>query len=100
MLCPCKPGSLAVQDNADSTVRADIATFFETRVPGENGRYRHSTEGAGDMPAHLRTRLTQSGLSTPIIESEPALGIWQGLYLFEHRRAPHQREIVLHLLGT
>lgn len=98
--CPHTSCSLTVQENADSTVRADIATFFETLVPEENGRYRHSTEGADDMPAHLRTMLTQSGLSIPVIDSEPALGIWQGLYLFEHRRAPHQREVVLHLFGT
>ncbi|NHO33963.1 secondary thiamine-phosphate synthase enzyme YjbQ [Acetobacter fallax] len=97
--CPHTSCSLTVQENADPTVQEDIARFFEALVPEQGGRYIHSSEGPDDMPAHLRTMLTQSGLSIPVIDGEPALGTWQGLYLFEHRRAPHRREIVLHLLG-
>ncbi len=97
--CPHTSCSLTVQENADPTVREDIARFFESLVPEQAGRYVHSYEGPDDMPAHLRTMLTQSGLSVPVIDGEPTFGTWQGLYLFEHRRASHHREIVLHLMG-
>ncbi|GBR02994.1 secondary thiamine-phosphate synthase enzyme YjbQ [Acetobacter oeni] len=97
--CPHTSCSLTVQENADPTVREDIARFFDTLVPEQAGRYIHSSEGPDDMPAHLRTMLTQSGFSIPVIDGRPAFGIWQGLYLFEHRRTPHRREIVLHLAG-
>ncbi|NHN87550.1 secondary thiamine-phosphate synthase enzyme YjbQ [Acetobacter conturbans] len=97
--CPHTSCSLTVQENADPTVREDIATFFETLVPEQSGRYLHSTEGSDDMPAHLRTMLTHSGLTIPVMDGEPVLGTWQGIYLFEHRRAPHQRQVILHLLG-
>jgi secondary thiamine-phosphate synthase enzyme len=81
-------------------VRQDIARFFETLVPEERGRYRHDTEGADDMPAHLRTMLTDTQLSIPLIEGRLVLGLWQGVYLLEHRAQPHRREVVLHLLGA
>jgi secondary thiamine-phosphate synthase enzyme len=91
--------SLLVQENADPTVRADLEAFFSWLVP-ENVGYRHDTEGPDDMPAHIRAALTQTQLSIPVVDGALALGTWQGVYVWEHRRAPHRREIVLHLLGA
>lgn len=96
--CRHTSASLTVQENADPTVRRDIADFFEDLVP-ESRHYVHDDEGADDMPAHLRTMLTDIQLTIPVLHGAPALGTWQGIYLFEHRRVPHQREVVLHLLG-
>ncbi len=90
--------SLLMQENADPTVRADLEAFFAWLVP-ENVGYRHDTEGPDDMPAHIRAALTQTQLSIPVVAGATVLGTWQGLYVWEHRRAPHRREIVLHLLG-
>jgi secondary thiamine-phosphate synthase enzyme len=90
--------SLIVQENADPAVRRDIIDYFE-RIAPETADYHHQEEGPDDMPAHLRTMLTGVQLSIPIDAGRLVLGTWQGLYLFEHRRAPHRREIVLHLLG-
>ena len=73
--------------------------FFERIVPEESGRYIHDAEGPDDMPSHIRAALTQTQLSIPIASGRMVLGTWQGLYLFEHRRAPHRREVVLHLIG-
>jgi secondary thiamine-phosphate synthase enzyme len=97
--CRHTSASLTVQENADPTVREDIARFFERIVPEERGRYVHDDEGPDDMPAHLRAMLTDTQLTIPVDAGRPVLGTWQGIYLFEHRRAPHRREIVLHLLG-
>jgi secondary thiamine-phosphate synthase enzyme len=97
--CRHTSASLTVQENADPTVRADIARYFETLVPEDERRYVHRDEGPDDMPAHLRTMLTGTQITIPVAGGRPVLGTWQGLYLFEHRRAPHRREIVLHLLG-
>ena len=97
--CRHTSASLTVQENADPTVREDIARYFEALVPEDTQRYAHNDEGADDMPAHLRTMLTNTHLTIPVAEGRPVLGHWQGLYLFEHRRQPHRREIVLHLLG-
>ncbi len=97
--CRHTSASLTVQENADPTVRADILRFFEALVPEETGRYAHEDEGPDDMPAHLRTMLTETQISIPVATERPVFGTWQGLYLFEHRRQPHRREIVLHLLG-
>lgn len=97
--CRHTSASLTVQENADPTVRVDIGRFFEAIVPEDTGRYAHEDEGADDMPAHLRTMLTDTQISVPIADGQPVFGTWQGLYLFEHRRQPHHREIVLHLLG-
>jgi secondary thiamine-phosphate synthase enzyme len=96
----CRPtsASLLIQENADPTVRSDIETYFD-RIAPEDGPYRHNSEGSDDMPAHLKTALTQVQLSIPVIEGVLALGTWQGIYLFEHRVRPHRREIVLHLIG-
>lgn len=96
--CRHTSASLTVQENADSSVRRDILAFFEEIAP-EGAGYVHEEEGPDDMPAHLRTMLTGVQLSIPVQGGRMVLGTWQGLYLFEHRRAPHRREIVLHLLG-
>ena len=90
--------SLLIQENADPTVRADLEAFFSWLVP-ENVGYRHDTEGPDDMPAHIRSALTQTHLSIPVSGGRMALGTWQGIYVWEHRTAPHRREVVLHLLG-
>ena len=97
--CRHTSASLTVQENADPTVREDIARFFERLVPEAAGRYVHDDEGPDDMPAHLRTMLTDTHLAIPVSEGQPVLGTWQGIYLFEHRRRPHRRELALHLLG-
>ncbi len=97
--CRHTSASLLVQENADPDVRADLEDFFRHITPEAAGRYRHDAEGPDDMPAHIRAALTQCQLSIPVAEGRPVLGTWQGIYLFEHRRAPHHREVVLHLLG-
>ncbi|CAH2599322.1 YjbQ family protein [Rhodovastum atsumiense] len=91
--------SLLVQENADPDVRADLESFFARLAPDGRGRYVHDVEGPDDMPAHIRAALTQTQLSVPIVEGELVLGTWQGVYLWEHRTTPHQREVVLHLIG-
>ena len=98
VFCRHTSASLLIQENADPTVRADLEAFFRWLVP-ENVGYRHSSEGPDDMPAHIRAALTQTQLSIPVLGGTMALGTWQGLYLWEHRRAPHRREVVLHLLS-
>ena len=98
--CRHTSASLLVQENASPDVRADLETFLARLVPdGGAGRYRHAEEGPDDMPAHIRAALTQTQLSIPVAEGLPVLGTWQGIYLWEHRMAPHRRELVLHLLG-
>jgi len=100
LFCPHTSASLLIQENADPKVRADLETFFDTIAPEAPARYRHGAEGLDDMPAHLRTALTQTQLSIPVADGRLALGTWQGLYLFEHRRVPHRRSVVLHLIGA
>ena len=90
--------SLTIQENADPDVLRDLEAFFATIAP-EGGPYRHTAEGPDDMPAHLRAALTQTQLAVPVIGGDLALGTWQGLYLFEHRRVPQDRRITLHLIG-
>lgn len=97
--CRHTSASLLVQENADPDVRADLEAFFQRLVP-ENAGYRHQDEGPDDMPAHIQAALTQTQLSIPVEDGNPVLGTWQGIYLFEHRTAPHRREVVLHLLGA
>ena len=97
--CRHTSASLLVQENADPDVQTDLVACFERLAPEQPGRYVHDTEGPDDMPAHLRAALTQTQLSIPVRDGRPVLGTWQGLYLFEHRSAPHRREIVLHLIG-
>lgn len=98
--CRHTSASLTVGENASPEVREDVARYFETLAPEDARRYRHNAEGPDDMPAHLRAMLTGAQLSIPVSDGCPALGTWQGIYVFEHRRQPHRREIVLHLLGS
>lgn len=91
--------SLVIQENADPDVTLDLRDFFERLVPEENEKFRHTTEGADDMTSHIRSTLTQTSVSIPLISGELALGTWQGLYVFEHRTRPHQRHVVLQLIG-
>jgi secondary thiamine-phosphate synthase enzyme len=100
LFCRHTSASLVVQENADPDVRADLEAFFETIAPESPGRYVHGAEGPDDMPAHIRAALTQSQVSIPVAGGRPALGTWQGIYLFEHRRAPHRREVALHIIGA
>ena len=99
LFCRHTSASLLIQENAAPAARADLLRFFETIAPEDPERYQHDEEGPDDMPAHLRAALTQTQLSIPVIGGRPALGTWQGIYLFEHRRAPHRRSIALHLIG-
>lgn len=92
--------SLTIQENADPDVLHDLETFFARLVPEDDARYRHTMEGPDDMPAHIRAALTQTHLAIPIVDGAPVLGTWQGIYVFEHRRRPHRRTIVLHATGT
>jgi secondary thiamine-phosphate synthase enzyme len=91
--------SLLIQENADPDVLADLQSFMKRLAPHDTKLYRHDAEGPDDMPSHIRAALTQTSLSIPLQKGELALGTWQGLYLFEHREAPHAREILLHLIG-
>jgi secondary thiamine-phosphate synthase enzyme len=97
--CRHTSASLLIQENADPDVQTDLQNYFEEIAPEDPERYVHGIEGPDDMPAHIRTALTQTSLSIPVIDGKPALGTWQGIYLFEHRAKPHRREIVLHLIG-
>ena len=99
LFCRHTSASLLIQENADPTVRTDLARYFEAIAPESPSRYDHDDEGPDDMPAHLRTALTQTQVSVPLEGGRLVLGTWQGLYLFEHRTRPHRRDIVLHLLG-
>jgi secondary thiamine-phosphate synthase enzyme len=92
--------SLVIQENADPDVAYDLRDFFERLVPEETRNYRHTLEGPDDMTSHIRSSLTQTALTIPVIGGHMALGIWQGLYLFEHRRAPHKRNIVVQVIGV
>ncbi len=90
--------SLVIQENADPDVLTDLRDFF-ARVAPHAGAYRHSTEGPDDMPAHIKSALTQTSLSIPVSNGRMMLGTWQGIYLFEHRDHPHTRSVVLHFIG-
>jgi secondary thiamine-phosphate synthase enzyme len=90
---------LLIQENASPAVRSDLEAFFERLVPEGENLYEHDDEGPDDMPAHLRTALTQVNLSIPVVQGRLALGTWQAIYLFEHRRRPHERRIAVHVLG-
>lgn len=98
IFCRHTSASLLIQENADPTVCSDIKAYFGRLAP-QDGPYDHNYEGPDDMPAHLKTALTQVQLSIPVIHGNLTLGTWQGIYLFEHRDHPHRREIVLHLIG-
>ncbi len=99
VFCQHTSASLVVQENADPDVVRDLADYFERIAPEDDPAYRHTTEGPDDMPAHIRTALTSTSLSIPVVGGHLALGAWQGIYLFEHRNSVHRRSIVLHLLA-
>jgi secondary thiamine-phosphate synthase enzyme len=98
LFCRHTSASLLINENADPDVRADIAAYFD-RIAPEGGPYAHDAEGPDDMPAHLRAALTHTHLSVPVERGGLLLGTWQGIYLFEHRRAPQRREVALHFVG-
>jgi secondary thiamine-phosphate synthase enzyme len=91
--------SLLIQENADPDVRADLERFFQMLVPDGHPMFEHTIEGEDDMPAHVRTALTTVNLGVPVIEGQLALGTWQGIYLWEHRRTSHSRRVSLHFVG-
>lgn len=91
--------SLLINENADPDVRRDLETFLSDLVPDGDRRYRHGAEGPDDMPAHVRSMLTQTSLSIPIIEQRLHLGAWQGIFVWEHRHQPHRRTVALTLIG-
>jgi secondary thiamine-phosphate synthase enzyme len=99
IFCRHTSASLLIQENAASTARRDLETYFARIAPENSALYTHNDEGPDDMPAHLRTALTQTQLSIPVAAARLSLGTWQGIYLFEHRRDPPPREIALHLIG-
>jgi secondary thiamine-phosphate synthase enzyme len=87
-----------IQENAAPAARRDLEAYF-ARIAPESGVYAHNDEGSDDMPAHLRSALTNTHLAVPVQEGRMVLGIWQGIYLFEHRRQPPPRQVALHLIG-
>ena len=91
--------SLLIQENADPEVRRDLERFFSRLAPDGDALFRHTCEGEDDMPAHVRTALAAVTVSVPVVASQPALGTWQGIYLWEHRHAPHTRRVAAHLIG-
>jgi secondary thiamine-phosphate synthase enzyme len=99
IFCRHTSASLLIQENAAPEVRRDLEAYFARIAPEDPHAYAHDDEGPDDMPAHLRTALTQVQLSIPLIGGRLALGTWQGIYLFEHRRRPHRRTLALHLIG-
>lgn len=98
--CRHTSASLVVQENADPDVQRDLLAFFRRLVPDGDPLFVHTIEGPDDMPAHVKSALTQTSLTIPIGAGRLLLGTWQGLYLFEHRRSPHVRRIVLHVIGA
>jgi secondary thiamine-phosphate synthase enzyme len=102
VFCAHTSASLILCENADPTVRQDLEAYFAKLVPDGDQpgtRYRHDAEGPDDMPAHLRAILTQSALTVPVVRGALDLGTWQGLYLWEHRTAPHRRQITVSTLS-
>jgi secondary thiamine-phosphate synthase enzyme len=96
---PHTSASLLIQENADPDVRHDLEAFFKRLVPEDARLYVHDAEGPDDMPAHIKSALTQVQLSVPVTTGRLGLGTWQGIYLFEHRHVPHQRHVSLTLIG-
>jgi secondary thiamine-phosphate synthase enzyme len=96
---PHMSASLTIQENADPDVRHDLNVFFARLAPEDSRLYRHTVEGPDDMPAHIRAALTPTQLSIPIEKGRVALGMWQGVYVFEHRAVPHRRTVLLHVIG-
>ncbi|MEP2990694.1 MAG: secondary thiamine-phosphate synthase enzyme YjbQ [Parasphingorhabdus sp.] len=98
LFCQHTSASLLIQENAAPEVQTDLLNAFDKFAP-EGTDYLHNSEGPDDMPAHIKSALTHTHLSIPVVDGSLALGTWQGIYLFEHRRSPHQRKIVMHLAG-
>ncbi len=99
VFCRHTSASLTIQENADADVRRDLEAFFKKLVKEDPSLYRHTTEGPDDMPAHIRSALTDVSLAIPVSGGRLGLGTWQGIYLFEHRARPHERRLILHLAG-
>ena len=99
LFCRHSSASLLIQENAAPAARRDLEDYFARIAPESATAYSHNDEGPDDMPAHLRAALTQTSLSVPVDGGRLLLGTWQGIYLFEHRRHPDEREIALHLIG-
>ena len=99
VFCRHTSASLTIQENADPDVQRDLDTFFKRLVAEDPSLYVHTIEGPDDMPAHIRSALTDVSLSIPVAGARMALGTWQGLYLFEHRHRPHRRKLALQLMG-
>ena len=99
VFCQHTSASLTIQENADPDVQGDLERFFARLVPEGDPLYRHTAEGPDDMPAHVKAALTATQLAVPVAKGRLALGTWQGIYVFEHRRRPHRRRVALHLLG-
>ena len=91
--------SLLIQENADPEVMHDLERFFQRLAPPGDPLFRHTAEGPDDMPAHIRAALTPTTLSIPVQNGQPVLGTWQGIFLYEHRKRPHRRVLMAHLLG-
>jgi secondary thiamine-phosphate synthase enzyme len=91
--------SLLIQENADPDVQVDLDGFFKRLVPDNMDWLVHTLEGPDDMPAHIKAALTQTSIGVPVSDGRPVFGNWQGIYLFEHRRRPHRRDVVLHVIG-
>ena len=96
---PHTSASLLIQENASPAVRHDLPAFLKQLVPEDPARYRHNDEGPDDMPAHIKSALTQTQLTIPVFDGHMQLGVWQGIFVFEHRDSPHTRELILTLVG-
>ena len=99
VFCRHTSASLLIQENADPDVQRDLVAFFKRLVPDGDPLFIHRAEGPDDMPAHVKTALTQTTLTIPITDGAMLLGTWQGIYLFEHRHRPDRRSIVVHVVG-
>ncbi len=91
--------SLVIMENADPSARRDLETFFDKLVPENTAWFSHTLEGPDDMPSHIRMALTRTSETIPVIDARMTLGTWQGIFLFEHRRAPHLRDIAVCVVG-
>lgn len=98
--CRHTSASLTIQENADPDVQYDLQTFFKQLVREDPSLYTHVNEGVDDMPAHIRSALTDVSLSIPVMDGQPVLGTWQGVFVFEHRARPHERQVVLQVMGA
>jgi secondary thiamine-phosphate synthase enzyme len=100
LFCRHTSASLLIQENADDQVQRDLIEFFRRIIPEDSSWIVHREEGPDDMPAHIKSALTQSSLSIPIADGRMALGQWQGIYLFEHRSRKHSRDVLMHVIGS